>query len=295
MAFLRRIFRREAEKPPTDRAATAPLDPDILDGGVPNEGRHHVLFGASHSAGLERDHDDDSLLVMTGGADGDHGLPDFGLFCVADGLGGYEGSDLASSMAVKIVAHQLTQGILLRLMDLDPGDDDTVPYEIQIRTAFKEANRAILELADGGATTLTVAVLLGDQIVIGHAGDTRAYFIDGNRMQCLTEDHSLARKMTDSGVMTDEELEQGTYSNVLLNVLGKTEDLEVDVSFHVVPFGGHMMICTDGLWSVIPEDAILREIESGGVPQRISDALVDAALESGGPDNISTILAYFPA
>lgn len=295
MAFLRRIFRREAKKPPADRAATAPLDPEALDGDVPSEGCHHVRFGASHSAGLERDHDDDSLLVVTGGADGDHGLPDFGLFCVADGLGGYEGSDLASSIAVKIVAQELTKGILLRLMDIDPGDDDTVPYEIQIRSAFKAANRAILEQANGGATTLTVAVLLGEQIIIGHVGDTRAYFIDDNRVQRLTDDHTLAHRMNDSGVMTDEELEQGAYSNVLLNVLGKTEDLEIDVSFHVVPFGGHMMICTDGLWSVISEEKILREVEIGGVPQRISDALVAAAVESGGPDNISTILAYFPA
>jgi serine/threonine protein phosphatase PrpC len=295
MSFLRRIFRREATRPPANRAATAPLDPETLEGEVPQEGRHHVTVGASHSKGLERDQDDDSLLVMSGGSDGDHGLPDFGLFCVADGLGGYEGSDLASSIAVKTVARRLTHGIFLRLMDLDPGEEDTVPYEIQLRQAFKAANKCILEQANGGATTLTVALLLGEQIIVGHAGDTRAYFFEDDKVECLTQDHSLAREMAESGVMTEKEREQGAYSNVLLNVLGKSEEPEVDVSFHVVPFGGHMLICTDGLWGVLSEDDILEKIEAGGDPQRISDQLVQAALESGGSDNISAVLAYFPA
>jgi serine/threonine protein phosphatase PrpC len=294
MAFLRRIFRREVKRPPADRAATAPLDPETLEGEVPQEGRHHVTVGASHSKGMQRDQDDDSLLVVTGGSDGDHGLPDFGLFCVADGLGGYKDSDLASAIAVKTVARRLTQGIFVRLMDLDPGDEDTVPYEIQIRQAFKAAHQTILERANGGATTLTVALLLGEQIVLGHAGDTRAYFIEDDRVECLTQDHSLAREMSDSGVMTEKERQQGAYSNVLLNALGKPEDPEVDVSFHVVPVGGHMLICTDGLWGVLSEDEILEKIEAGGDPQRISDQLVETALESGGSDNISAILAYFP-
>jgi serine/threonine protein phosphatase PrpC len=295
MAFLRRIFRREVIRPPADRTATAPLDPETLEGEVPREGRHHVVVGASHSRGPERDQDDDSLLVVTGGSDGDHGLPDFGLFCVADGLGSYEDSDLASSIAVKTVALCLTEGIFLRLMDLDPGENDTVPYEIQIRQAFKAANRAILERANGGATTLTVALLLGEQIVVGHAGDTRAYFFEENKVECLTQDHTLAREMTDSGVMTEREREEGAYSDVLLNALGKMEEPDVDVSIHVVPLGGHMLICTDGLWGVLSEDELLRNIEAGGDPQRISDNLVESALESGGSDNISAILAYFPA
>jgi serine/threonine protein phosphatase PrpC len=257
------------------------------------EGRQHVSVGAAHSAGLERSHDDDTLLVLTGGSDGHDGLLDFGLFCVADGLGGHERGDIASSVAVRTVARGLTQGALLRMFELESSDEDQ-PLDDLVRQAFKEANAVVLERADGGATTLTAVLLLGEQLIIGHVGDTRAYFVDGEKMEVLTTDHSLVHQLIATGAISEEEALESPHRSVLWNAMGKGEELQVDVFSHHVLHGGNLLLCSDGLWGEVSEEEIQRIVRDADNPQYACNELVDTAIRAGGSDNITTILVHFP-
>ena len=164
MFIIRRIFGPK-RIPSPEHAQTAPLDEHEFISELSLESRRHVRVGASHSVGIERSQDDDSSLILTGGSNGDKGLPDFGLFCVADGLGGYEHGRLASAIAIRTVARVLMEGAFLRLLEVEPIDE-APPLDELITNAFDAANQAVFELAEGGATTLTVALMLDE--IIGH-------------------------------------------------------------------------------------------------------------------------------
>jgi protein phosphatase len=244
--------------------------------------------------GLERSQDDDSSLILTGGSNGDKGLPDFGLFCVADGLGGYEHGRLASSVAIRTVARVLMEGVFLRLLEIEPSGE-ALPLDELISNAFELANQSVFEHADGGATTLTAALMLDDKIVIGHVGDTRAYFINGEKIEVLTHDHSLVQRLIESGTLSEEEALDSPHRSVLWNAMGKTEDPRVDVSYHAIIPDTYLMLCSDGLWDVVKEEEIIQTVTKTGNPQVACDILVQAANDAGGPDNVTVILIRFPA
>jgi protein phosphatase len=252
------------------------------------------LVGVAHSPGIERRHDDDSSFVLMGGADGDQRLPDFGLFCVADGLGGYDHGHIASSIAIRTIARVLIRGAFLDLFNLERTMEIESMIEL-VAGAFEEANRAVFADASGGATTLTSALLLGDQMVVGHVGDTRVYSIVGEEMKCLTHDHSLIQRLIESGTLSEDEAQESPHRGVLWNAIGKTEELKVDVAPYAVSPGSYLLLCSDGLWGVVPEDEVYRIVVGTQHPQQACEALVRTANDAGGPDNITAILVYIPS
>jgi serine/threonine protein phosphatase PrpC len=219
---------------------------------------------------------------------------DFGLFCVADGLGGYEGGNVASAVAVRTVAHKLTQGAFLRWISVD-ADEEEQSLEELVREAFELANQEVVARADGGATTLTAALLLGERLMIGHVGDTRAYFLQGDEAEVLTPDHSLVQQLIETGAMSEQEARESPHRSVLWNAMGKTERLKVDVFSRHVPVGGHLLLCSDGLWDSVAEEVIIQIVRNAETPQEACDTLVRAANEAGGPDNITAVLVTFPS
>ncbi len=291
MKFITRLFQKSLSTPP-DRAATAPLDPQITPG---IELRRHVVVGAAHSSGLERKSDDDALLIISGSADGHEGMVDFGLFCVADGLGGYEHGQLASAISVRTVAHKLTREVFLRLLESEPNEEEEDDLESLVRSAFTEANELIQDRADGGATTLTIALLLGEYMMIGHVGDTRAYVINRDGIEVLTRDQSLVQKLIETGTITEEEAAESPHRNVLWNAMGRTEQLQVDVFSHSVENDSYLLLCSDGLWGEVEEREIHRLVLNFEHPQAACNALVQAATEAGGSDNITAVLIQFPS
>ena len=292
MFIIRRIFGQK-RIPSPEHAQTAPLDEHEFISDLSPESRRHVWVGSAHSVGLERSQDDDSSLILTGGANGDKGLPDFGLFCVADGLGGYEHGRLASTIAIRTVARILMEGVFLRLLEIERKDEPPLLDEL-ISHAFESANRTVFELADGGATTLTAALMLDDKIVIGHVGDTRAYFINREKMDVLTHDHSLVQRLVESGTLSEEEAQESPHRSVLWNAMGKTEDPRVDVSYHAIVPDTYLMLCSDGLWDVVEEEEIIQTVTKTSNPQVACDMLVRTANDAGGPDNVTVILIRFP-
>ncbi len=291
MGFLARFFQKRLGTPP-DRAATAPLDPQITPG---IELRRHIVVGAAHSSGLERKSDDDALLIISGSADGHEGMVDFGLYCVADGLGGYENGQLASAISVRTVAHRLTREVFLRLLESEPGDEEEDDLESLVQAAFNEANDLVRDQADGGATTLTIALLLGEYMMIGHVGDTRAYSISKDKIEVLTRDQSLVQKLVETGTITKDEAAESPHRNVLWNAMGRTENLRVDVFSYSVVNDSYILLCSDGLWGEVDEKEIQRIVLNFEHPQAACNALVDAATEAGGSDNITAVLIQFPS
>ncbi|MDX1601108.1 MAG: PP2C family serine/threonine-protein phosphatase [Anaerolineales bacterium] len=299
MSFLQRLFDRfkseDKLSPDNGTADTAPLDPDRGSAVKLVENfRRHLSYGSAQSVGIERDHNEDALFVLTGNASGHDAAPDFGLFVVADGMGGHRSGEIASALSVQTVARRLTRETVLPLMDPD-SREDLPPLHDLLREALEEANRVVVENVPGGGTTLTAAVLLGEQLTLGHVGDSRAYLINGNESQVITRDHSLVERLQELGQLTPDEAAVHPQRNVLYRAIGQGENLEVDVFTQQVPQGGHLLLCSDGLWGEVDDDEIRRIIMDHGDPQQACEELVRAANAAGGPDNISAVLVYFPA
>jgi protein phosphatase len=292
MEFIRRLFGKKTTLPP-DQASTAPLDPSKVPFPYFEELRRHITTGTAQSIGVERKQNDDSLLMIVGSADGDDEPPDFGLICVADGLGGQEHGAAASAISTRTLASSLTRGVILDLLALEP-EGQRGSTEDLVRLAIQQANREVRSRAEGGASTLTIALVVGDQVAIGHVGDTRAYFVTEDNIRQLTRDHSLVQELVDTGTITAEEALTHPQRHVLWNAMGKAIDVKVDVATHATPSDGYLLLCSDGLWGVVQDEEIQEIILQAGNPQQACEALVAAANAAGGPDNITCVTVYFP-
>lgn len=251
------------------------------------------IIGCGQSAGLQRDHNEDTIFSMSSIlADGVNDVP-FGLCVVADGMGGHLNGEIASGVAVRTVARYLVTKIYTHLLQQNPDPMEESLQET-IEHAVNEVQKNVVRYAPGGGTTLTIALILGEQVTIAHVGDSRAYFIypDG-RIQRLTKDHSLVQRMVDLEEITEAEAQKHPHRNVLLKAIGQSEPVYPDVQTHQVPKSGHMMLCSDGLWGVVPEPDLYRCIASEDDPAIACQHMVEAANKNGGPDNISVVLVKF--
>ena len=142
---------------------------------------------------------------------------------------------------------------------------------------------------------MTAVLVLGNRMTVAHVGDSRAYavFLDG-RMQILTRDHSLVRRLEELGQITAEEASNHPQRHVLYRALGLGEPVEPDVFTSQVPAPGYILVCSDGLWGVVPEADIFRMISTSPNLHQACLNLVEAANAAGGPDNITAILVRMP-
>ena len=279
--------------PTPDQRGTAPLEPSHLPKPIMKQLGHNLLIGSAQSTGMERTHNEDTLFVMHGNATSMRGLPQFGLFIVADGMGGHRAGEIASSISVRRVAQRVLQDAFLKLFDVN-GSAEIPALQDMMRGALQDANLAVVERVPGGGTTVTAMLLLGRQVTFGHVGDSRAYLINRHVSKVVTRDHSLVERLKELGQLTDEEAAIHPQRNVLYRAVGQGANLEVDVSTEPIPSDAYMLLCSDGLWGVIPDEEIREIIFSAHNPQIASEQLVEAANAAGGPDNITAVLVYFP-
>ena len=174
---------------------------------------------------------------------------------------------------------------------INPSEGMEEPLQEMMRAAITEAQRAVTQAAPGSGTTLTAALVLGQQMTIGHVGDSRAYALrtDG-RIEALTRDHSLVKRLEELGQISSEEAAAHPQRNVLYRALGQGEVLEPDIFTTPFPQPGYLLICSDGLWSVLPDDNLSNLVTSAPNLQDACQSLIDAANNAGGPDNISAVL-----
>ena len=203
------------------------------------------------------------------------------LFAVADGMGGAQAGELASSLAA---------AALTELQEHPGGGEERVDELIQ------QANRRVYERqsqdasASGMGTTMTVALVGDDRVVIGHVGDSRAYLIRNGKLEQLTEDHSLVAELVRSGKLSPEEAEAHPQRSVITRALGTDPDVDVDTFSIETRPGDLFLICSDGLTSMVDDETILSEVaRNRDNLQGAAKALVRAANKGGGEDNITVV------
>jgi PPM family protein phosphatase len=277
-----------------DTANTAPLTEQQLQAivGTPNPrfDLQQLICAASQSVGKQRELNEDSLLTITTTMAGNSGNLPFGLYIVADGMGGHQFGEVASNAAIRTVAGYVLRKFHTYLFQIKTDTMDESFQEIMLG-AVSEAQKAIQREAPGSGTTLTAALVLGQQITVAHVGDSRAYFVypDG-RIETITRDHSLVKRLEELGHISAEEAENYPHRNVLYRALGQGEILEPDIFTVAFPQPGCLMLCSDGLWGVVSEQDIIRSVNESPSLQRACQNLITAANMAGGPDNISVVM-----
>jgi protein phosphatase len=254
----------------------------------------HLVVGVAQSVGMQRDHNEDSQFTLTANITNNSDNMLLGMFIVADGMGGHKHGELASEIAVRSMGNQVIRKVFTPLLDSHPAPPEESLQEI-LQASVIEAHNNIVKDAPGGGTTLTAVLIVSERAIIAHVGDSRAYSIsaDGD-MESLTKDHSLVMRMMELGQLTPEDAAIHPQRNVLYRALGQGEPFDPDLSTFPLPGGGQILICSDGLWGVVPEDIMSEIITSASNPQAACQTLVDSANAAGGPDNITAILVRLP-
>ena len=226
-------------------------------------------FGSRTDIGCLRDHNEDSLVVAPP------------LFAVADGMGGHAAGEVASEIAVNVLAERA------------PAHPDPEA----LGRAVEEANRAIIVAAhegrgrEGMGTTMTAAMLEGERLIIAQVGDSRAYLLHQGKLQQLTRDHSLMADMIEAGQLTPEEARTHPQRSVITRALGSDAHLHPDIYEINVETGDRLLICSDGLSGMIFDDQIENTLRRVQDPQRCASQLVNEAIAAGGHDNVTVIVA----
>jgi len=253
----------------------------------------HINVGYGLSPGKQRPHNEDAFFTLTTFFSFNESEIPFGLYVVADGMGGHKNGEIASELAIRTVVGTILTEIYTPMMGLNPE-----PGEFSFREIFyngiEQANSEIIRKSYGGGTTVTAILIVGDQMTIAHVGDSRVYSIaKDSTMEALTRDHSLVKRLQELGQITPEEAAVHPQRNVLYRALGQGEPFEPEIISTTRPESGSLLVCSDGLWSIVGQEGLQTIIKSGISPQDICDRMIDAANDAGGPDNISAILVEF--
>jgi protein phosphatase len=219
------------------------------------------------------------------------------LLIVADGMGGYEGGEVASAVAVEALMrhalekmpwfikatpaaeHELAEGLRAALQDCHE----------RVRAAARERG---LDVRMG--TTLTVAYVVWPRVYVLHAGDSRAYLYRSSGLYRLTRDHTMSQRLVEQNVMTEEQAARSRYQHVLLNTVGgQSERVQAELHQLELQRRDVLLLCTDGLTGELDDDQIAARLGRGGPVGRIADDLIHAANEHGGHDNVTVVIARF--
>ena len=203
---------------------------------------------------------------------------------VCDGMGGHQGGNVASEIAVQSFYELLTTRLHngIRTKDLK---NLIAAIIATVSSRIADAAAGSPDLA-GMGSTVVLAVRCGKKVCIAHVGDSRCYLFRNGKLRRLTKDHSLVQEMVDRGEISVEESINHPYRNVITRTLGYTEDSLPEILLSAVKSGDLFLLCTDGL-TVPVNDSELEEILTSVPPSRLAPVLVSRALEGGGPDNIT--------
>jgi serine/threonine protein phosphatase PrpC len=214
-----------------------------------------------------------------------------GLFIVADGMGGHAAGEIASEMAVQIIAKEL--GSLRGLPEAEVGQ--------RMRAAIRNANAAIFDrtLAEadkrGMGTTTTVLALGSQRYLIGQVGDSRAYLLRGGKLEQLTKDHSYVQEQVDAGLLTPEQARTHPYSNVITRCVGANEDVVPDLYFGTLRQGDVLLLASDGLTGMLEDEQLADILAEDGAPEAWVGRMIHEANRRGGLDNITVIVVRIDA
>jgi PPM family protein phosphatase len=231
-----------------------------------------LRFAARSDIGLLREGNEDS------------GYAGPRLLVLADGMGGHAAGEVASSVAVAMLAS---------LDDDSPGPD----ILDRLSSAVQDANNHLRDMVlgdpdlEGMGTTLTALLRAGSRFGLVHIGDSRCYLLRGDQLQQITKDHTFVQTLVDDGRITAEEASHHPQRNVIVRALDGREDVELDLSIREAKAGDRYLLCSDGLSDVLSEETLRDTLAGADTPDHAAEQLVELALRGGGPDNITAIVA----
>lgn len=266
----------------------------IADGAV-----RYRYFGLT-DVGLVREHNEDNFLVtdLAIGARGVHGdeiysgvvAPRGLVLAVCDGMGGAAAGEVASQMAVDTI---------FEVFDAGESTADREVFARRLVHAIEEAGSRIFTAAKmdrsrrGMGTTSTVAGLIDRILFVGQVGDSRCYVLRNGKLGLITKDQSLVNQLIEAGQLTEEEAEAFEHSNIILQALGTTERVVVDLTFLELRRGDRVMLCSDGLSGLVHVEMIRDVLATIADPRDAAAKLVEYANNGGGHDNITCVIADF--
>ena len=242
----------------------------------------NLEFFSATDTGRARNNNEDSVAVDDTSA----------LVVLADGMGGYNAGEVASSMATSFIKSEL--GRWLSEASLNASDTD-VRRAMDI--CVDNANRAIFNAANsnpqyaGMGTTLVVGVFRDSRLLMGHVGDSRAYRLRGSRLTQITHDHSLLQEQIDSGLITLEQAAFSSNKNLVTRAVGVEDTVLLETHLHDVLPGDTYLLCSDGLSDMLDDESIAQVLIGTEALPEAASALIEAANDAGGKDNISVVLA----
>jgi serine/threonine protein phosphatase PrpC len=252
-----------------------------------------VSSAAATDTGLRRSINEDNLSVRA----------DLGLYVVADGMGGHAAGEVASEAAVDgIVA------FVEATVKMSPDQTWPIPFNPEhsvnanrLLAGFRMGNRRLAsQMASSselkGMATTAVALLATDGLAtLAHVGDSRAYRLRGGELERLTRDHSWVEEQIWSGALSESAARQHPWRNIVTRAISGTEDLEVDVQEVPLEAGDRLLLCSDGVFTVLSDEQIGEVVRRDADLDDICQALIDGANDGGGPDNVTAVMLQVDA
>lgn len=248
--------------------------------------QYTLTYTGRTDPGLRRDHNEDNLLVM----------PEAALFCVADGAGGHAAGDKASSITLSSIS-----SVIERIYNSTANVDITQPLDIVINPdsdkpaivqAISHANTKVNANITSSSMASTIVACHFDKeaIYIAHVGDSRAYLVRDNTLSQLTSDHSLVNELFKLGKITEEEVQTHPRRNIITRAVGPAEEVAITCNTFVPEENDILLLCSDGLNSMISDAAILAQFQPRQSLDDIAAGLIKAANDAGGRDNVTVVL-----
>jgi serine/threonine protein phosphatase PrpC len=265
-------------------------------------GEVRVRLFARTDVGQVREHNEDNFLVADltrrsrGLLEANRAQvigPQGAVFAVCDGMGGAAAGEIASQLAVDIICEKMVEG----LDDKSPVRRDDLGRRL-VR-AVEAAGLRIFQEAKldrtrrGMGTTVTAAALVDEILFLAQVGDSRGYILRGDTLTQVTRDQSLVNQLIEAGQLTEEEAETFEHNNIILQALGTSDTVQVDLTYVELRKGDILLLCSDGLSGMVRFDEIREILKSSNEPLDICKTLTERANQAGGHDNITVIVVQF--
>jgi serine/threonine protein phosphatase PrpC len=252
-----------------------------------------VQWAASSHPGIRRLTNEDSYCTR----------PDLGLFVVADGMGGHVAGEIASRIVVQAIESYVAETV-----DSDPASTWPQAFDVnlgvdgnRLKGAFHIANQRLAKEVAGSqdlrgmATTASALIVNGSTAALAHVGDSRIYRWRNGAIERMTIDHSWVEDQVRAGLLSANEARQHPWRNVVTRALSGGEDPEIDLQMLELSAKDRLLLCSDGLSSVVPDARIAALLTAHAEPAAACDALVAEANDAGGPDNVTALVVHIDA
>ena len=252
-----------------------------------------LVVGQRSVPGQVRDLNEDSLLILTmspvfQSLTG----PAISLFAVADGMGGHEGGEIASKLALQVLAEGIVDDIMLPSLAGEALSEDGILHRLQ--QAVAAVNDAVYmsrqKRGNDMGTTLTAFLVRDQQLFLAHVGDSRAFRWNASGLQQLTVDHSLVATMVARGQITADEIYTHPQRSIVYRSIGDRPNVDIDTGAWPLAPGDRLIVCSDGLWEMLHNEGIRDGLMAEADPQAACDLLASRANAAGGDDNITVIV-----